>query len=253
MVITTTSAAFLVLGLGLAFCGWRFLRAFERTGGLKSGRKIGFLLTVFLFGFAFQTGVILSLGNLLFGSDPNHLTAVLVVANVFLTALAIFGIYTAYYIFSPETSPWPLMAAAGGLGILAFVLAFTAPPSPFVTSGGSVEWNMSFPLGLATFYLLFLSIGAQFYIFARLFFQAVTREIRILSFSLALFALVSIIDQFGRFVLLYGASAEARARLYDIVHALIGLGFLILLVVLPLLRRRLAVRSGGGKETPKIL
>lgn len=241
MTITTTSVAFILLSLGLGICGWRFLRAFQKSGAELGGR-IGFLLVLFLFGFAIQTGIILGVGTLFFAESPVGLRGVLIAANTFLTLLAILGVYMSYYIFWPRFSPLPLAAATLLIGAAALVFALTIPFQPFLTLSGSIEWNMPFPLALTTFYLLLISIGAQFYIFARLFFRAESREIKTLSFFLALLALGGVVDQFVRFFILSASTPDVRARLYDIGHALIGLGFIGVLVVAPFVRSWLGRR-----------
>ncbi len=170
MVITTTAVAFILLSLGLAFCGWRFLRASSKVGNIKNNNKSRFLFPLFFLGFAIQNGI-LGFGTLLFAHNSEGLYFILLVANSFLTIVATFGVYAAYYIFSPRTSPWPLIIVTIILGITAVVFALVAHPRPFLTSQKGIDWNMPFTLSLMTFYLLLIGIGSQFYVFVRLFFQ----------------------------------------------------------------------------------
>jgi len=247
MVITTTSVAFILLGLGLTFCGWRFLKAFWRSGGLKPENKIGFFLTLFLFSFAFQTGVILGLGTLFFTQNSEGLSLVFIIANLFLTFVAMLGIYTAYYIFLPQRSPIPLMIITFLIGVATLILTVLYPPQPFVVASGGIEWDISFPLSLLIFYLLLISIGANLYIFGQLFFWEKKSEIKILSFVLAFLALGGIIDQFIRFILLHSAVGGVRTRIYDAIHALIGLAFIVGFVIFPLLRSYASTKSRDSR------
>ena len=247
MVITTTAIGFILLGLGLTFCGWRFLKAFQKIGGLKSGSRIGFLLTLFLFGFAFQTGVILGFGTLFTAPDPKGILLVFIFANLFLTFLAMLGIYTAYYIFLPRKSPMTLMIIAFLIGVVTFVFTLMYPPQPFVAASGGIEWGISFPLSLLVFYLLLFGICAQLYIFGRLFFQEKTSEIKILSFVLTLLAFGGIIDQFVRFILLHGAADDIRTRIYDITTAVIGMTFIVYFVFFPLFRSYRSTKSRDSR------
>ena len=245
MVITTTSVAFILLGVGLGVCGWRFWSAYRK--GVRDD-KTGLLLSIFLFGFSFQTGVLLGLGTLFSAGNPAGLLAVLVTANFFLTILALLGIYTSYYIFLPQKSPWPPMLIVFILGAITFILTIADPPQPFIAPSGGIEWNANFLISLFVFYLLLISIGAQLYIFGRLFFQAVTREIKLLSFALAVLAAGGIIDNFLRFIILYGVEADFRTRVYDIGTAALGMGFIVVFVVVPLIRSWITAHGGSASK-----
>lgn len=199
--------------------------------------KIGFLLSLYFFGFAFETGVILGLGTLLFALNPEGLYLVVAAANSFLTILAAFGVYVAYYIFHPRLSPWPAIFAVFLLGILIVTLTVASHPKPFITPARGIDWNVQFPLSLVTFYLLLIGIGGQLYIFVNLFFRAISREIKILSLILAVMALGGIADAFLRFVALHTVAADVRTRIYDFLHGFIGLGFILTIIIASFMRK----------------
>ncbi len=178
MLINTTSIAFIFLGIGLTFCGWRFFRAFKKSGDQQKGNRIGFLLAMFLFMFAFQNGIILGLGTLLFANNPKNLFFILILANLFLALIAMFGVYVAYFIFAPRSSPLLPILIIALLSVIISVITFVDHPQPLINARNGIDWNISFRLSLSVFYLLLISIGTQFYIFIRLFFLTRIREIK---------------------------------------------------------------------------
>ena len=239
IIISTTSIAFILLSIGLAFCGYLFLRAFRKGDGSQS--KIGLLVSMLFLGFAFQTGVILGGGTAFFAGNPTGLFFVLIAANSFLTLIAMFSIYVAYYIFAPRTSPVPVIVLTAMIGIASVILQIITHPQPHITPQGGVDWGMSFLLSLLTFYLLFISIGSQAYIFIKLFFQAATRQIKLLSFLFGTIATIGILVQFVQFVVLYRVSTDIRIRVYDVGTGLLGVGLIIAIVLLSLLFRKRSV------------
>jgi len=241
MVITTTAVAFVLLSVGLAFVGWRFLKAFRETDSARTDRKSGFLLGLFFLASALHNGI-LGVGALFFARNPEGLSAVFIVAYFFLVLFAVFGVYALHYIFWPHTSFNLAVIITGILGIIGAVLIFVTPARPFTTSQNSVDWNIPFPLSFITFCLFLIALAAAFYIFIQLFFRSEAREIQILSLIISLLALVGIINVFTRLVLLYGAPAAFRSRILDIGVGLTGIGFIIFLIVAPLIKNYL--RSG---------
>lgn len=231
MVITTTAVGFILLGVGLAFCGWRFLRAFRKAEGITKDSKTGFLLSLYFIGFAIQTGVILGLGTLLLSWIPQGLFLVMLIAHSFLTLVAVFGVYMVYYIFFPTKSSWPAAILPLLLGTAAVVLTIIIPPRPFIAPEGVINWNEIFPLSVSVFYLLLVSIGASLYTFIRLFLRAKTREIKVLSFLLAVVPAMGIIDAFLDLVLLRGSTTNVYSLISDIG---LGVGGMILIFI-PLL------------------
>lgn len=229
--INTTSVAFVLLGIGLAVCGWRFLRVFRKAEGITKDSKIGFLLSLYFIWFAIQTGVILGLGTLLLSRIPQGLSLVVLIAHSFLTLVAVFSVYMVCYIFFPTKSSWPAVILPLLLGTAAVVLTIIIPPQPFITPESVINWNEIFPLSILVFFLLFVSIGASLYTFIRLFFQAKTREIKILSFLLAVVPAIGVIDAFLDFVLLRGSTTNVGTLISDIG---LGVGGLVLIFI-PLL------------------
>ncbi len=239
MVITTTSIAFILLGCGLGIFGWRLLGAFrKRLVGLRANSKTGFLISLYFFGFAFQTAGILGLGTFLFALSPNGLFFVAIAAVIFPAFLAMLGVYIIYYIFLPRSSPLPLMIAVLILGIIALILGISTHPQPFITSHKGIDWNMSFSLSLTWFYLLFISIGTSLYIFIKLFLHAQKREIKILSLIQAIIAAGGILATFFSLVVFHNTAADTRTRVQDIGQGLVGIAFISAFVILSIMNRK---------------
>ena len=217
----------MVLGLGLAFCGWRFLKAFKKAGNSEGNRKIGLLLTQFFFAASIQTGGILGLGSLLLAKNPANLYYVALVANVFLSTFAVLGVYTISYIFFPKIKAWIPVVFVLILDLLAVILTILTHPQPVITVGGNIDWNLSPTLSVITFILLLCGIGAESYVFINLFFFAKGRELRITSLILSITVLGGVAAQFINFILLRKANIALRASIYDILTILVGILFLI--------------------------
>ena len=232
MVIITIAVAFILLSAGLAFCGWRFLGTFKKNYNQKTQSKIGFLLSLYFLGFTFQTGGILGLGLIFLVKNLTGFFLLLIIAHSFLVFLAILGTYTAYFIFWPKNSPWLAITFVSVLGVLGVILTIIAHPYPVLTSYGGVDWSLPQSLSLIIFFLLLSSIGAVFYVFARLFFQSKTNEIKMLSLILTIMTAGGIIDAFIQFVLLYGESASLRANTHNIFIGLVGVGSLLAFLAL---------------------
>lgn len=239
MVITTTAVAFILSSIGLAFFGWRFLKAFRKTSDSEGGSKVGLLLSLFFIGFTIQTGVILGIGSILLSQYQNGLHLLLVIANSFLTIIALLGAYTTFYIFFPKKSPLFLMATTLILGIVAAVLSIINPTTPFITAKGGIDWNVAPPLSLIMFCLLLIGIGSQLYIFTNLFFQAKTRELKNTSLIISVMALGGIVGQFFRFIVFQGNSNPTfRTNVYDFTTGAVGLIFIVGLIILSFSKRK---------------
>jgi hypothetical protein len=239
MVITTTAVAFILLALGLGFCGFWFFRAFRKNG---RNSKIGVLLSTLYFGFSLQNGIV-GLGVLLFTNNAEILFYILILSHFLVVAIGVIGIYTSYYVFLSKSSPkFPIV-----LGILLGIFAITAliadHPQPFLTSERGIDFNFNFITSLTTFYIFFVSIGSNVYIFTRLLFWDQNRQIRILSFILSLTGIFGIINIFIRFVVLYSFSVEARTRIFDIGLEIISAIFIVILFLWPKLRNWIQSRK----------
>ena len=116
MIINTTVIGFLCITLGLAFCGIRFLGAFQKLGNQRSERRIGILLSVFLFNFALVNAP-LAIGSLFFVRNAEIFYVCILASNIFLMITAILGTYIVFYISFPSISPLPGMGLACLLGI----------------------------------------------------------------------------------------------------------------------------------------
>ena len=236
MVLTTTSIAFILLSIGLLVCGWWFLQAFRNTDRFKADRRIGFLLSSFFLGFGFTDGIF-GLGAFFFATNSMGLYITLIVYNIFLALLGMLGAYTAYYVFFPKRSPYALMFLIGLIGVAATAVTILTYPQSFITTGNSIDTNMSRSLSLLMFLLLFFSIGAPFYIFSRLFFDAKTFKTKLLSLTISILALAGILNVFIDLVLLRDAPINFRTQFQNIIIGGIGAGFIIALVIIPFAKR----------------
>lgn len=197
-----------------------------RRGGTHKDKKMAFLIGSHLMGFAIQTGIVLGLGTFLFAHNTTGLFVVSLVANIALTLLAILGIYTAFYIFFPRSSLWPAVVITLLLGVVSLILLLTTHQGPILTVENSIDWNMNFPLSLITFYLLFIGIGSQFYVFTKLFLLASIKEVATLALSLALLSAGGIISSFINFIVFHNIETDIRTRTYDVMQGLLGIAFI---------------------------
>jgi len=237
MILTTTSIAFILLSLGLAFCGWEFWRVSCRTEH-DSGEQTNWLVTFYFIFFAVQNSI-LGVGTLFFADNPRFLFWVLIATDLFLIVPCIIGIFAVYHIFFPKRSSYPLIVLSGVLAIAGLIVGLVALPQPFMTPQNGIDWNMPFSLSLIMFYLLFISIGTSFYIFLRLFRLARNREIRLFSLVMVIVASIGLVDSFVRFILLHGVDYSIRTNLYDIGVSLIGIIFILFFVFWPYIQERL--------------
>lgn len=238
MVITTTAISFICLSLGLAVCAWRFSKAFGVGGNSPGERKIGLLISSYFFSSAFQNGV-LGFGTLLFAANPRGLSIAVTVGTLFLVFVAIFGIYVTHYLFWPGRSYLPLAIFTGVVGMAGFILSLVLHFQPILTPDHGIDWNAPWSISLVIFYLLFISIGSFFYIFARLLFRTKSRGMKIFSFLIAGSAVVGIIDAFIRFVLWSGQSGgiDARTYFYDMGIGIIAAIFALVFLFFPISRK----------------
>src|SRR3989338_11222576 len=161
MTITTTGIAFTLSTIGLVFCGLRFFGAFQKIGGLRSGSRVGILLSVLFFGTAFQHSI-LALGGLFFSGIPEALYAIFVVDIFVLALITALGVYLAIYILLPNFSPWFATIATFIFGVFVTGLVVIVHPLPFVNTADGIDWNISYWLGVSLYYLLLLNIGMPF-------------------------------------------------------------------------------------------
>ena len=181
MTITTTAVGFLLLAIGFVFCGIRFFRAFQKIGGLRSGSRIGILLSTFLFSFALVNGI-MGAGSLFYARSYETFYFFILASHLFLLITAVLGVYIVSYIFFPAVSSWSAIVSVFILGCAVIALTIVAYPHPFIDAGGAIDFNFSHWLSVMLAYLLFVAIGSVFAIFAHLFFQAKSYEVRIVSF-----------------------------------------------------------------------
>lgn len=248
MVVTTTAIAFISLSLGLTFCGLWFLKAFRKAGGIGGDKKIGFLIASIFLLFGFNNGLI-GVGALLFARNAEALYFILMASHFFLTLIAILGVYTSYYIFSPRLSPYLTMVLSGILGAIGIITTVITHPQPYISAQNSIEWGYSFSLSLLVFYILFISIGSTVYIFGRLFLTAKTRQLKILSLILSVLGLAGILLNFIKLVLLHNADTAVRTSIYDFGTVLMGVVFIVALAIGPIIKNLIQARKKRYYET----
>lgn len=236
MIITTTSIAFILLSLGLTACGVWLLMTFKKEGGVREYGKVGYLLSSLFLGFGLQNGI-MGFGVLFFAKNSAALYYVLVISHIFLGAVALLGVYIAYYIFSHQRLLSGFVVfIAGYIGINSVARTIATHPKPFITLQNGIEWNMGFPLSLLVFNTLLISIGSTLYIFIRLFLTAETREVKNISLTLSILALLGIVFAFIRLILLYNADIAIRTRIYDFGIIAIGALFIISFLIVPVIK-----------------
>lgn len=233
MIFTTTSVAFILLSLGLAICGWRFFGAFKISGEKEHG-KIRLLITLSFIVFAVQNGV-LGFGMFFLAQHPLGMFWTLVGAVISLVFAALVSIYTFYYIFFPLCSPKLAMLVISILGIANIVGTFVIHPQPFMTQDNGIDWDLPLSLSVLIFSLLLIGLGAQFYIFRRLYAEARNREIRVLSLVFSTALAIGIVDTFVRFIILRNVESGQIAQLLDFGIALIGIIYIIYVLAMQFL------------------
>lgn len=234
MTITITAIGFSLLSIGLAFCGLRFFRAFQKIGGARAGRKIGILLSSMFFSNAVTVGI-LGVGSFFFAQNPEMFYRFLVVSHFPLAFTGILSAYLVFYIFFPSISPWPATILTFILGIAVIILTIITHPRPFIDAGGGFDFNFSRWLSISLSYLLFIIIGSSFAIFTHAFLQVKSPEVRVVSFILAALALVAIINTSVRYLFPDGAVPNfLLTRIYDLIHAFIGIVFISVFVFPPI-------------------
>jgi len=181
MVFTTTGLAHSLTSLGLIFCSFWFFKAFQKIGGLRSGRPLGILLSFLALGIAFVQSLF-ALGSLFFITTPDAFYASLVIGSLALAITAALGIYLAFYVLLPKLSPWPWTIIALFYGLFVTTLVFVTHPQPFMTVSRSVDYGMSNSVESFYYYLWLLAIGPPFLIFTKNFFSAVSKDVKIISF-----------------------------------------------------------------------
>lgn len=240
MTITTTAIGFSLSSLGLAFCGIRFFRAFQKIGGLRAGNKIGILLSILHFCFALVNGT-MGIGTLFFARNSEALYIFLLAAHFFLMITAAIGIYSVFYILLPSFSPWPWVISVLALGMTVILLTSITQPRPFLDAAGGIDFNFSRGLSVLLSYLLFVGIGSFFAIFSHSFLQARSREVRAVSFVLAALAVIGIVNVFIRFLLPGDIAPNfLLIRVFDVILAFIGVVFISVFVLPPIIIGRLS-------------
>lgn len=233
MIITITGIAFSISSIGLAFCGIRFFKAFQKMGGLQSGSQLGILLSILFIGFSFQHGI-LAIGGLFFAQISEALYAILVIDHIVLTFVTALAVYLAFYILLPKISPWPVTIGVLALGFFGTALTIFGHPQPFIDANNSIDWNMERPAELSIYYLLLFSLAAPFLIFVKNFFQTFSRDVKTVSFILALTHFLGLVNVSILFSGLLDGKDSLRTNAFDKVLGVIGILFVIGFLIIPI-------------------
>lgn len=236
MTFTTTGLAHALTSLGLIFCGFWFFRAFQKIGGLRSGKPLGILLSVFALGLAFNQGLF-GLGSLFFVENPEAFYAILVVSTLVLAIAAALGIYLAFYVLLPKFSPWPATVAALFYGLFITVLMFITHPQPFMTASRSVDFGISNLVEHLYYYLWLFALGSPFLIFTKNFFSAVSRDVKTVSFIIMMAAFIGFINVSVEFSGFFKITDDARRFIYDRTLSIVGILLIIGFLIIPIVRR----------------
>jgi hypothetical protein len=232
MVVTTTGIGFSLLALGLAFCGLRFFRAFQKLGDARKGSIIGMLLSTMFLNNALTLGI-LAAGAFFFSQNSEVLYTLLLLSHFPLGLAAALSAYLAVYINFPSVSPWPATVAASMLGIAVIILTIITHPLPFTNVSGGIEWNMSRLLAMVLSYLTFIPMGAELVIFIPSFLRARSREVKTVSLVIVTLALIGILNMSARFLLPYSVHDSLRTRIFDGMFTVMGLAFISVFLLPP--------------------
>jgi len=234
MIPTTTGIAFSLSSIGLAFCGLWFFKAFQKIGGLRSGSRIGVLLSAWFLAEAFQHSI-LAIGGLFFSHNPEALYGILVIDHFLLAFITALGIYLVFYILLPNYSPWPATILTSIFGLLVSFFMITAHSLPFVNSTNGIDWNIPRWLAIPWYSLLVLNIGAIFIIFLKNFFIAKSRDVKIASVVIVVIhfsGLVNITLIFLRSM--NQIDSDLQTNIFDKVLSGIGLLFIAAFLIVPI-------------------
>ncbi|MEK7187550.1 MAG: hypothetical protein AAB691_01725 [Patescibacteria group bacterium] len=247
MVVTTTAIAFIVLSAGLGFCGWWFLRAFRKSGGLKNNQKIGFLLSLFFLGFSLHSFVV-GLSGLFFPYSEIYFS-LLVFTHSLLGLLALLGVSMIYHIFLPKSSVYSALLPVFFLGVLTIFITVLIHPEPTITGGNSLDFNLGPILSFCVWILSLISIGMPLIVFSRLFLFSKDVELKILSLLISVLAFLGIFNVSIQLLKFLDISENVRSKMFDAGISLVGVGFVIFLASLSFARKRLGVSK---KISPRV-
>lgn len=231
MVITTTAVGFLLLAIGKATCGFRFLDTVYKSGEIRRGSKIGIMLGIFFLLFAIDDNII-AFASFYFAEYPALFIILLTISYFFLSAVAALGIYLNFYILFPKTNPWPATIATLIFGLYVVFVSTIYPQHPFLNSKGGIDFDIPRPLAILIFCLLFIAIGSTFSIFARTFVYAKSLDVKVTSAVLAFLASVGVINVGFRFVV-FSITGDVRIQIFDAGVGFIGMSFILASLLLP--------------------
>ena len=238
MIFTTTSLAFIILGIGSGIFCLMFRRAFrkQQDSGVGEGR-VGKLISSYFLIFAVSSGVILGLGTLFFGGSPTGLFSILIAFALGLTALSMLGLYIIHYVFFPQSSKAMLLGFALLLGAITVATLIATHPVPFVENR-SIVWNVPFKSSVPFLYLLFIGAGSGGYIFLRLFRRARTLDMKILSLVLGLAGVLGALVPPAMQAFAHLASGAFPNYAIDIFLGTLGASLILCFLALFFLRNR---------------
>lgn len=224
MVVTSTSIAFILLGLGLGLCGWFFLKAFNESSSKIP--RIQYLLSIFLV-FSSLQNIGLGLGLILFAQNHFALLIVLLLSQFLATIHSVLGLFIVFYIFFPKRSPNYSIVWITIIGLILIIITTLNHHEGMVISEG-VGWTTNFLENTLMFLILSISIGSFIYIFSRIFLQSSNLKIRFFSFFLMIFGIAGLSNTFIRFILTNWV--KVNGYYIEVGNAIIGLGICMLVM-----------------------
>jgi len=236
MVITSTAIGFSLLSIGLALCGWRFYKAYKKS----ENKKVASILVLFILISSLQNGL-MGIGSFFLSNNSNALLILLLISNLLLYTHAMVGIFCVYYFFFPKLNPHFSFLLVSIVGFSSMVFLIRNPQFPFLTANNYIDWNMSLYASLSVFYLLFISIGSFLYIFFSLARQSTNLELQIISYLFSLAAFGGIISSFLDIIFFYNKTNDFIPNILDIGVGIIGFIFILVILFVPFIKKRLLV------------
>jgi len=232
--ITTTGIAFLIASFGFGFCAFRFFNAFQKIGGLRSGSRIGVLLSVFFIGLAFHS-LVLAIGGLFFANIPDALYALVTIDHLILGVDTALGVYLGFYVLFPRFSPWPATILTLIFGLLVTWFTITTHPLPHIVEGRSIDLGLSQWLNTYLYYLLLLNIAVPFLIFTKNLFYAKTRDVKTISIIIVILTIIGLINVSIKFTALLSHITSFQTYISDILLGVLGLLFIAAFLFFPII------------------
>lgn len=231
MIITTTGIAFSLSSIGLAFCGIRFFKAFEKVG---SGERTGMLLSLYFLLTALDHAI-MAIGTIFFAKNPEALYATQVIIILFMILLAALALYLFFYILMPKISQWPALFVIAIFGLYVIWLAIVSHPLPVLITNHSIGWSNSTTLDVFMNLLLLIGIGALFPVFLKSFIFSTSKKTKRIFLFLALLHFAGAVNVTILFGSWFISGSVIRSSIFDYILGAIGLLFITIFLLWPIL------------------